>query len=711
MFDSTILTESRAREAIPVKEECAISLTQCLLEMNNEIHKINVDAAIFNYRLLKEDAVNESSNTHLSKRELDVLMELSVSEIKDKIKAAIQAVINFIIKFINMITQRDIRVRNSFKRMVSKTHGFELDKRNHEEFTFTEYHYPSLKKIDGNRCKDAVTGISSSIERICRNEYESATSNDSLSMAYKDLARIIKVDGRNEYKHPVTDRNSFTDYVKTDIIYSEKERLSYREWRDRVNKISPSTKNHITSNLSGIKSELERMQSMVSKSSIIDADMQKNVNMLISQIQNIIAAYTWFLEQAYNMETMHLKYVINTFNRLASSESVGESGFIHGEPFNSDTLFDNEDLRDFNRTEWLNLQIATELCQMEYEFDESRRRIALKEALIMSDNDPLKFKRLLAMREAEDAAKNDKVDSIFTTIRKFVEKFLSKLVDSTKKNAAYLTANKAFIDSEFKFENVKSTGDILAGMQRVQELTTVVPFNYETMKDDLKDKNTFFERHVLQSLKKPSTWSKRSLDWNANMSVSEYCKKYFGAGSSDNGENKELFTFTKAEINQAKGSIIAFLNKPNIITSINTDFSKLERESKKVVSTPTAAQPAATANSQQTTTPNNTSEVKPQNASAYYSDLYNTWLHEIEVEHGENKEGEVQNNTNTPNEQAAAFKVYADCYRDVFMAKITGAEFITRELMSLMQEHAKSYGAAPNPTQTAAPTNTQNTQN
>jgi hypothetical protein len=218
----------------------------------------------------------------------------------------------------------------------------------------------------------------------------------------------------------------------------------------------------------------------------------------------------------------------------------------------------------------------------------------------------------------------------------------------------------------------------------------MVPFNYETMKEDLKDKKVFFEKHILQSLKNPSQYTKRKVEWNANMSITEYCKAYYGASMPENKYPK--CEFTTAELQTNMTNIIKFVQTYSG-SSFNNDINKLENESKKVSS----AAPASTGS-------NATGADNAKNESLYYSSLYGTWFNEIQVEKGEtenntnndnsnseNSNNDSNNNNNKDLDQAAAFKAYSECYNDVFLSKLTATEFIMSELKSLIIAHAESY--------------------
>ena len=173
------------------------------------------------------------------------------------------------------------------------------------------------------------------------------------------------------------------------------------------------------------------------------------------------------------------------------------------------------------------------------------------------------------------------------------------------------------------------------------------------------------------------------------MSITEYCKAYFGAGMPEDNYPKCEFSVEDLEANRS--GILAFLNTPSNSFSCKNDLRVFENEVKKIASMP---QPS---NVENKTTSNNTDNSGNQNTqdakneSMYYSVLYHTWLTEADIEMGEKPENTDQNeNQNT--EAANAYKVYMDCYKDIILAKMTASEFIYSELSQIVRAHYKSYG-------------------
>ena len=705
MFNSNILSEQSTQlnecaKGNALRNDAWPSLLYGMLEFNDRMHEIETNASINDYRMLKEDAINEANNVMLTIKETEALQEGVGENIKKRIVAAIQAIIDFIKKFISMLTQKDLKVRRRFKEMKRKTGKFVNMEKNNNSYTFTVYHGPTILDFDENKCRSAINNITAAIDRICKGEYDSDVSDASLATAYRALGRVIRPkDGsaRHEFSGKYEDSKTFAEYVRTDIIYKERVNMSYREWQNSIAEVIPCEKSIIAQKLSLIKGDLEKCQQDISRAAIVDDQTKKNADAYIAQIRAIVSSVSWYLNALYDQETRKLAYIMSTYTRIKggnfSDDHMNEFGMIHGETFDSDTLFANEDLDDFNRTEWLNLGLTTECFNIKYELDEGIRRIALAEANIMVDDEFNKIARLNIMREAEEKKIGNAISNIFATIKKFISEFFEKLKGRNLKNSKFMARNKAFIEKEFKIDKVASKGDILAGMARIQKSVTIVPFNFESMKDDLKDKRTFFEKHILPTLKDPSNVSKRNVTWDANMSITDYCKAYYGA--SMDSEKFKPCEFSKTELETSKQAIVSFLNKPNVLSSINADLAKIETESKKVSNA--AASAKATTNAKDAETESKSEGESPKQES-YYSALYNMLITEADIEMSadakKEESGEKGEGNATGNEQSAAIKNYVECYKDVLLSKLTAAEFIISECMQIMIAHAKSHMTA-----------------
>lgn len=723
MFKSEILSESSAINPA-INESNILQDTESymynLLKFNDNVHSTLVEDSINTYRLLKEDILREDSNQSLTPVQ-EAEQKMSITErFRKTILTVLQAIIDFISKIIRSFFMMDIKARNAYKRTATLSHGFVNGDANSKNFVFNLYHYQPIDDMDDQKVRASLNNIISNIDSVCNGEYMPEVSDASLYVAYTALARCVRprkdgfiCDPRKEYDKPVTDRASFMEYVKTDIIYVEKKEMSYAEWRAGVSKILPSSSSDVAKKLTAIKNDFEKCKSKIEKATSIDIDAKNSAMALLGQAKEIVSSYSWYLDETYRIETTNLKYIVNTYNRIKSGGSISESGLIHGEEFNGDTLFANHDMNDFNRTEWMDLTLESEIFQYKYEMDEARKRIAIKEAQIMIDSEPMKIQRLIAMREAELGGAKDKIKAVFDNIKRIVTEFLNKLKQKAGTNTNFMNRNKQFIDRPIKIEKMTSNGDILAGMYRIQQPINIVPFNYAVMKEDLKDKRVFFEKHILNSLQKSSNFAKRNIKWDQQISITDYCKAYYGASVSKEGVQACEFTGQEIEVN--KQNIVKFLNRPSILDSVNRDFEKLERESSKV---PTTQQQSSTPsnnnnNNNQNQSSNNNSNNQSANNNdngakheSYYSELYGTWITEADIEMGKDQNDQQNTNNNATNNAngeegkkdndspSAAFKVYVDAYKDVLMSKLTASEFIINELSQVMKAHAQSYMSA-----------------
>ena len=206
--------------------------------------------------------------------------------------------------------------------------------------------------------------------------------------------------------------------------------------------------------------------------------------------------------------------------------------------------------------------------------------------------------------------------------------------------------------------------------------------------------------------------SKRNVKWTDDMEVATYCKIYFGASMPQ--DKYPMCEFTASEMDSNKGNIVRYLTEKNMAFSAKTDLAKLEAESKKI-NVSAAAKAATKASSNNKDTNNSTSNAAAtpasdndsKNESMYYSELYQRWITEADIDMGNVAQNAGDTDSaNVDNEIFKAFRVYMDTYKDVIFAKMTGAEFVFSELKQLIVMHAVKNGApkpGPDPVQPQGP--------
>ena len=402
-------------------------------------------------------------------------------------------------------------------------------------------------------------------------------------------------------------------------------------------------------------------------------------------IKDITQLTSQLINQSIQKYIEACSYFIKVFGENTKVKT--ESGFIHGEPFDSETLFANADYRDFNPTEWMNLELTTEMYEIKYAIREFKKNVAIKEASILLNNtDPRKtMTELIAMREAEEKKFKLNIDTIIFRISEMISKFLGTVKDTFNQDSILIKKNAEKMKQPFTFEKVSSKGDIIAGMDRVQ-IHLNIRYDEATMKDDTK--KDIFEKQVLPSLSESTGVNiKRKNSWDpSKMEIAEYCKRYFGGPISESSDGFTLCEYTGKELDGLKDKITNFIHNFNKITaSINNDLNSLKIESKKLgvkdINTTTS-----TANS--TTTSQN---VEPQNNSVYYSILYDRALNEADIVKADTEEkadaNVSNNNLDNDNKAVNGANEYFNCYKDVIAAKLTAIEFIHSELMQIIRNH------------------------
>ena len=665
-----------------------------LLEMNDAMHDIDTTSKIKYYRTLSGNAaLGESADL--------ILMNENILE--DGWNGLVK-IIETLIKFIKEAARRIFNIGALAK---SKYKGYiRINPKNFPENSWygnaenmvenksiNVFHYPDISIFSTSGAGASLVWLVDLLERICDNK-ENSIDEDELKNSYKTMAEAINRHyGHNFDTSKVTNTKAFSEFAAS-LCYIESKEMNASQWHNHFLSLNDAELMHSISDysriISNIEKHLDNAKSILNHA-VFNTDKQYDLaKTVVSYIKELTTACTNLIERISKFENKMFEYHNRIFERymLCKTGATNEAGFIHGEQFDSDTLFDNEDYRDFNRTEWIDLNITTECYEIKFEMVECAKRIAIQEALILADDQYNKFGRLKAMREAEEAKTGINIKGIIEKIKKYLETFIQNIKNRYSKNAKILRRNMQFVEKPVIIKEIRSNGDIIAGMYRVQQKLNIIPFNYDTMKDDLKDKETFFRNKILPNLRNTSQYTKRDAKFDNGMPIADYCKAYYGASMPEDKYPK--CEFSTADVEANKNNIVRFLQTENIF-SAKSDLQTLENESKKVYSKMqntqnTDQKPADNVNDQKPV------ETESKNES-YYSELYRTWFTEAEIEMGDKPEGndDSSNGSSANTEEATAFRVYMDTYKDVILAKMTASEFIVSELMQIMIAHIYSH--------------------
>lgn len=713
-FNASLLKEQSLESANKLALENSVeerknSFIYSMLEHNDIMHKLDTEEKINYYRVLAEASTGKCTDI--------ALREGIIDSVHGFLTKVIQAIIDLFNKFIGFIrgTANDAAYKefeNLSKEFDSIKYGADKNSPLEKNTDVIAHIYPKVSEVPERYFAASLNNLLDLLDRLINgNDVSKEAIASAKEMAYKTIAKAA-IPKRNKFTNPVVDRNSFLDYVKENCCYKENRYMKLADFLSEFRPYGECSK-EITSKLASIKSVLEKAKSdLNTKSAAMDPENRTKANTIISHCEAISQdCITYF-----NMiSTMNLQATIywNKTYKSAKRSSVKESGTIHGEVFDSDTLFDNDDIRDFNRTEWLDLELATECYEISSAVYEYRRKVAVNEAIIMSEGGIDCFRKLVAMQEAESKKLGDRFAEIIQNIINAVNDFLSNLPDKLSLDAAFIKKNRDIIENKpIRLTSIRSNGDIINGLTRIQDKLDVVPYNYETMKDSLENERVFFDKYIKGklngTLRGGVTWA------DTDRSVSELCKAYYGASFPEDKVPK--VDIVVADVQSRIKNITAFLEAPNaLMTNIKSELNTLKIQANKAVSEVNAAQKE-----------NNSAEL-PEKSSAeteknnmnetvYYSELYQRFFNELDTQSNQPQEDNNKTNDSKSSEgvesrdSKSAFKAYIQAYRSVLLAKLTGAGFVRSELMALVKAHVKSYNPKAGvekkeiPTQQEAPT-------
>lgn len=703
IFSSTILNEQNKSNNTSslslrnMQESMHDSFIYDLLESNDIMHQLDTEENIGYYRYLAE--YSNGTCTEL------VMNEGIVSGIHNLLSKAIQVIIDLINKFINFIrggaakasAARAKKTAEEFKQ--TTTDGIDPESNLAATKRLKVFIRPNISDVNEGRISGCVNNLTSALDRaLSGGDVGNKDDIDKhVEMAYKVLSKIV-IKSRDTYKEKVVSSETFRGAVSADVIYAEDRDMKVSECiaielkrqEDNYNlaRESEAKMAKIRSILVDYEKKLE------SRNGAIKPEARDYAKSIINKIQIIVNDVIWYFGRLTSINVQGSAYVENLLKK-AKGEPVKESSTIHGEMFDGNTLFDNEDYRDFNRTEWLDLELTAECYAFSAEARESRRRIAANEAAIFAEGFGYDtFKKLVAMREAEEKKLGDRFMEIIKNIMAAIDKFFANLRDKLSLDADYIRKNMQYINKPFNFQELKSTGDVINGLDRIlNDKLTLKPYNYASMQNDLADEKEFFRNHIRPMLKPVRKEAEGS-----DVSPAEYCKAYFGA-SMPKDRYAEI-NIGNEELEGARRDIMDFLLNPNNkLSKIRDEVRKLEQEAKKA-STKVGEKPSENpadevktgtdkkddSDNQNTQTATN-AEGEAKQESMYYSELYQRWFTEAEVNGGETAQETAKKS------EKDGFKSYINAYKNVLLAKLTGAAFVRSELMQIITYHAQVNGA------------------
>ena len=680
MFNSIFLSSMPKDKALTenvLKKDPVSTYMEAIFEHNFEMQTIDVDEKINYYRSLKEQALNESTSL--------VVHEGIISGVRDFIAKAIQAIIDFIKKIVGLFRgAHDKNARRDYetnKSAIRRGNAIYSDKK----YNFIFYHIPY--EIDDSCIRAASQNITMQIDNICNGSSVDAD-NSLVETAYKAMVRLISRNrSRNTYNETVINHEMFKAFITADMIWAEKKEATVKEFADHYFDTSknPLTEQDTAKCLDAITKELERCRNRVKNADNIGADQRENAQKLVAMLDSLVKSWTWYCNEIVKKTNTFISYANKAANKF--TRNVKESASIHGETFDGDTLFTNDDINDFNPTEWMDLELTAECYAAASEMLEFRRNVACLEASIMAENSADTWRKLIAMREEAEEKAGNKIQNILATIKRIINEFINKLIGGNKLHLKYLNDNKETIAKPFNFtSNLIASGDVFNGAQRVQTKSNF-SFDYNRMKECDSDR-AVFEKFMLSSM---NSGLRQGLKWDDEISISEYCKGYFG-GKMPKDKYPEI-TIPADKVNGSKDEMIRFINNAKAIqATVKAELSKLEADARQVLGS-TMGQAAASAQADNADT---------KQESMYYSYLYDRWFTEAEFEGGSEEKnnegnagtasGNAESKDNGEKDKAAAFKNYMNACKAVMLAKATATEFITNEFMWIIKQHVSKNG-------------------
>ena len=744
IYRSSSLLSKNDNALFSVAEMAATPETylECLLQLNEDCQNAENEYNIAYYRSLKESALNEASDM--------VLSEGLIGKAVEMISKIIEAIINFIKKIIAKLrgskTKANIaQAKQAYEAKKSgrteepntdnntqqgnnntnpgqnKTGGGAAAGAGESPYhkflrtkkTYTYWHFADWNALDSSIVLQGCQMLIRFVEEICSGGSVAAPDPAHLSTALKGMSvKVMKAatipEPAKKTPMEIANGSDFIKFCETNVVFKESRETTGEEFISAYEGACAMGNRGMYNEklISDIEKKLEELKSILKRANTgLTPENVKAAQQYLNYFKDCTIAWSGFITRNELVHDHATRYFIS----VMGGSVVDESSTIHGELFNSDTLFANEDPRDFNRTEWLDLELTAEAFCFNQAVNEARRSMAVQEAIILAENNIPSdiFRKLQAMQEAEMGKLANAISEIIKRIKEFVTKFINDLQDKHGPNAAFMKRHAELIKKPFKIESVTSTGNIIDGLTRMQE-SRHTSFDPNTMNEE--DKAAMFKAHFLAGFASKANGGKRPVKWEEGITISDYCKAFYGASMP--ADQYPPVKYTKQELEAGKANILKFMEAPHAFFSkIKQELSELEKEAKKAGAeavkpgaTNTTTQTAdnnANANNQQTGNAQADNKAAGGNEGAtqesmFYSVLYDRWFTEADIEMDKTQTAGGDNAKGGNAESGAAekknnSKVYIECLKDILLAKLTAARFIYSECNQLIRAHAKSY--------------------
>ena len=729
MFNASILKECSLvpNDAFKTNETIPNSFLEFQLEFNAGVQRLEVEYNQIYYQYLVEETLYEGDS-------------FNGERFGDKIKAIIEKIGNFFKdiwqKFTGLFSKKGKDVSEDGKKESEKAdelkkkvdsaakelkdiyYNEKREFKNRPELDFDKYR--SIVSDLSNMSQTMIDSASYALEKLEHNDFIKNNYINSDNKADIKLSTCGTIElGKIAKKYGKDDNSQISDidHLKDAIIVNPSEETINISFNDFINrrkeriasgeKIIKDADTTIADINKNINTKINNLLKITNKSSFRKSGVEKRA--IAVQAKDLLTGARILTNTCFDMCKLAIKSVNNEVNDLRSvikkasatiykdveekypnqkkaealnknkeEETKNESAYIHGEPFNGNTLFANEDIYDFNRTEWLDLELKTEFAQFEYDLLDIKQKAMIKEALILTDPD--NHDKLRSLKEAEEEAKEKGENKFLALLKKiwaWITSFFKKTEEIGKKAAENLDANNEYLAKNFEFSGpVKSKGDILAGMYRVQENVPFVPFDQNAIDILIKEENAkeeFFSTKVLPNMRNKSNFATIDIEFKDVNKIAEWCKYYYGAALNDKlyKTYEGKLQFSNDSLNQNKENMIKFVKNISAYTkSIEADKNKIEGECKKFTEKPVA------------------------NNESYYSYLYGKvmTLAEAEIPKGDSKSADADAAATANSNEEKALKNYIEVYQAIFTAKITAAEFIQKEFNDILKAHIEQQG-------------------
>lgn len=698
-FNINTSTLSDSMNNIIAKPIDNLSIEEQLIVFNAESDRLITEFQCANYNRILQIGMNESK--------IELINEGFFEKAFDTIVKILQKIKGILLGIIDKIASLRTKVyRERIKKLSEKKFEIEVpilisNKNELDKFG------KDIEKTFYGIIEENINKIKTCISNKTDYHYEAIKMRSDIKNAFLNFGCMNKSWILLHFDQNSKDKKKITEYGDKTWFGYENTKIT----NVNVNEIGGTLLDMIDGLTLVARSNLKYVSNNINRIVNINTDFKNKKDGLSNNTQHEIQGfctdishYSNFLAQVFsNLVKICISQVNQIIKKVEGSISEGT---IHGEEFDSDILFANGDLDDFNSMEWADLALRQGDADYDILTNNIQREAYLLECQMYLSEEGPSMERLRYINEIADTKQVGAVmNAIFDKMGEIIKEFFKKIDEKINVDRPYVQKYKDTIlkDNPPEMYPMKTGGWIVLGEKHIRDFVNnnyinKFQFNYtDNNGDTFKSKENYFA-----SIVKNFDNTGEMGNYDPNTPYIDWLKKYFGAPFTDTKDNITIDgQKTKIDMNIVYNYLV---DAKTLKTGIQRMHDTVKRFAnakdmqymKQNKETPATNNNQGNQNNQgsgqnnsgdsgsdSNTVTANKNGKQNVSASAVYSFVQGKYLTEIDMpKQTINPDAQI---TEKNDSYINAKKIYVQVMNDIIKAMMTGAEYIRGEYRAMVK--------------------------